>query len=85
MVSLPCSFAFMDYILHMSFHIRKQRRPLNMPIAAIEWAKLFGGHLMRHCFDLSSFIYTTFILKSQAPLVGFAPTTCALEERCSIY
>ena len=76
---LSPSFAFMDYILHMSFHIRKQGRTLNMPIAAIEWAKLFGGHLIRHCFDLSSFIYKTFFLKSQAPQVGFEPTTNRLE------
>jgi hypothetical protein len=59
LVSLPC-LCFMDYILHMSFHIRKQGSTLNMPIAAIENTKLFVGHLVRHCFDLSSFIYKTF-------------------------
>ena len=42
-------FAFMVYILHMSFHIRKQGSPLNMPIAAIENTELFV-HLVRHCF-----------------------------------
>jgi len=45
----PLSFAFMDYILHMSFHIRKQGRTLDMPIAAIACNKLFV-HLVRHCF-----------------------------------
>ena len=43
-------FAFMDYILHMSFHIRKQGSTLNMPIAAIEITKLFVNHGVRHCF-----------------------------------
>jgi hypothetical protein len=45
----PLSFAFMDYILHMSFHIRKQGITLDMPIAAIACNKLFV-HLVRHCF-----------------------------------
>jgi hypothetical protein len=49
-VSLPFLFAFMDYILHMSFHIHKQGSTLNMPIAAIEITNLLGGHLERHCF-----------------------------------
>ena len=60
LVSLPFLFAFMDYILHMSFHIRKQGSTLNMPIAAIEHTKLFVNHGVRHCFDLSVFIYKTF-------------------------
>jgi hypothetical protein len=47
---LSPSFAFMDYILHMLIHIRKQGETLNMPIAAIENTKLFGGHWIRHCF-----------------------------------
>jgi hypothetical protein len=50
LVSLPFLFAFMDYILHMSFHIRKQGSTLNMPIAAIKVTNLFGGHLERHLF-----------------------------------
>ena len=79
MVSLPFLFAFMDYILNMSFHIHKQGSTLNMPIAAIEITKLFCGHWVRHCFDLSSFIYKTFFSKSQAPQVGFEPTTNRLE------
>jgi hypothetical protein len=69
----------MDYILHMSFHIRKQGSTLNMPITAIEIAKLFCGHWIRHCFDLSVFIYKTFFPKSQAPQVGFEPTANRLE------
>jgi hypothetical protein len=50
LVSLPCLFAFMDYILHMLIHIHKQGSTLNMPIAAIEITKLFCGHRVRHCF-----------------------------------
>jgi hypothetical protein len=46
----PSCLLFMDYILHMSFHIRKQGSTLNMPIAAIELTKLFCGHWVRHCF-----------------------------------
>ncbi len=53
-------FAFMDYILHMSFHIRKQGSTLNMPITAIKVTNLFGGHLVRHCFRPKCFIYKTF-------------------------
>ncbi len=49
LVSLPCPFAFMDYILHMSIHIRKQGSTLDMPIAAITGNNLFV-HLERHCF-----------------------------------
>ena len=49
LVSLPCLFAVMDYILHMSFHIHKQGNTLNMPIAAIAGNNLFV-HLVRHCF-----------------------------------
>ena len=80
----PFLFAFMDYILHMSFHIRKQGSTLNMPIAAIEWAKLFCGHWVRHCFDLSVFIYKTFFSKSQASQAGFEPAADRLEGGCSI-
>ena len=50
-----------------------------MPIKAIKWTKLFSGHGVRHCFDLSVFIYKTFLLKSQAPQVGFEPTANRLE------
>ena len=50
LVSLPFLFAFMDYILHMSFHISKQGSTLNMPFAAIEITNLFDGDLERHCF-----------------------------------
>jgi hypothetical protein len=46
----PSYLLFMDYILHMSFHIRKQGSTLNMPIAAIEITKLFCGHWVGHCF-----------------------------------
>lgn len=73
----------MNYILHMLIHIRKQGNTLNMPITAIENTKLFG-HWIRHCFDLSSFIYKTFLLKSQTPQVGLEPTTDRLEGGCSI-
>ena len=30
-----------------------------MPITAIEITNLFCGHRIRHCFDLSVFIYTS--------------------------
>jgi hypothetical protein len=43
----PLSFAFMDHILHMSFHFSKQGSTLNMPIAAIEITNLFDGDLER--------------------------------------
>ena len=46
----PLSFAFMDYILHMSFHVSKQGSTLDMPIAAIKNVNLFVVHLERHCF-----------------------------------
>jgi hypothetical protein len=53
-------FAFMDYILHMSIHVRKQGSTLNMPIAAIEITNLFFGNGVRHCFRPKCFIYKTF-------------------------
>ncbi len=55
-----------------------------MPIAAIKGTKLFCGHWVSHCFLQVCFIYKTFFSKSQAPQVGFEPTTHALEERYSI-
>ena len=82
LVSLPFLFAFMDYILHMSFHIRKQGRTLNMPITAIEWAKLFCGHRIRHCFRPKCFIYKTFFSKSQVENIGLEPMTSCLQSKC---
>lgn len=63
LVSLPFLICFMDYILHMSIHIRKQGSTLNMPIAAIEITKLFCGHWVRHCFDLSVLFIRLFFQK----------------------
>ena len=55
-----------------------------MPITAIEHTKLFCGILERHCFDLSVFIYKTFLEKSQASQAGLEPATDCLEGSCSI-
>ena len=66
----PSYLLFMDYILHMSFHIRKQGRTLNMPITAIEITNLFCGHRVRHCFRPKCFIYKTFLLKGQVSILA---------------
>ena len=79
----PSYLLFMDYILHMSFHIRKQGRTLNMPITAIEITNLFCGHRIRHCFRPKCFIYKTFFSKSQVENIGLEPMTPALQRRCS--
>jgi hypothetical protein len=46
----PLLLLFMVWFLHLTYHIRKQGSTLNMPIAAIEIAKLFCGHWVGHCF-----------------------------------
>ncbi len=82
LVSLPCLLLFMDYILHMSFHIRKQGSTLNMPITAIEITNLFCGHRVRHCFRPKCFIYKTFFSKSQVENIGLEPMTSCLQSKC---
>ena len=79
----PSYLLFMDYILHMSFHIRKQGSTLNMPIAAIENTKLFLWHGVRHCFRPKCFIYKTFFSKSQMETSGLEPETSCLQSKCS--
>ena len=78
----PSYLLFMDYILHMSFHIRKQGRTLNMPITAIEITNLFCGHRIRHCFRPKCFIYKTFFSKSQVENIGLEPMTSCLQSKC---
>jgi hypothetical protein len=76
----PSYLLFMDYILRMSFHIRKQGSTLNMPITAIEITKLFCGHRIRHCFRPKCFIYKTFFSKSQVENRRLELLTSALQR-----
>jgi hypothetical protein len=77
-------FTFMDYILHMSFHICKQGSTLNMPIAAIENTKLFVGIWLDIVFDLSVFIYKSFsVKKSSYGGTGDHPTN-SLASRAAV-